>query len=281
MRRAGGVAVAVAAIAVAVIVTAVVLSSAPAARADEFGGSDPASGSIAAGVQIYTGAWRGTGTRCTWKQMTASAALDRFDRELPIEKVANGVRLRLYERTCGTRVQLVWIAQRAPRALGLDGRAHLSRILPTPTIATAPPAAHGVVKDAIWFWTTTAWQPMSVTAWIPGPNGPVWATTTAVPGRLVVDPGDGGLGTGPAVCTGPGQPWTPDLGDDAVSTCAYTYPHSSVLAPGVHSFPARMSIEWDVSWTSSSGAGGPLAPLRTSAAAAITVGEIQAVVTSP
>jgi hypothetical protein len=269
------------AVALAVVVTAVLARGAVEAHADEFGGSDQSSGSIAAGVQIYSGGWRGTGTSCTWKQMTASAALDRFDRDLPIEKVVNGVRFRLYERTCGSRVTLVWIARRAPRALGGDGRAYLSRILPAPVIATAPPAAHGVVQDDMWFWTPTAWQPMSVTAWIPGPMGPVWATTTATPARLVIDPGDRGLGTGPLVCPGPGQPWAPELGDAAVSECAYAYPHSSVLAPGGHAFTARMSIEWDVSWTSSSGAGGALAPLRTAATTGVTVGEIQAVVISP
>ena len=128
---------------------------------DEFGGSDQSSGSIVAGVQIYSGGWRGTGTSCTWKQMTASAALDRFDRDLPIEKVVNGVRFRLYERTCGSRVTLVWIARRAPRALGVDGRAYLSRILPAPVIASGE-------GEAVSFVSRGAFAGARVGAW---PNG--------------------------------------------------------------------------------------------------------------
>jgi hypothetical protein len=66
-----------------------------------------------------------------------------------------------------------------------------------------------------------------------------------------------------------------------VSQCMYTYRHSSVLADDGQAFRASMSIEWDVSWTSSTGASGVLAPMSTTTAAPIVVREIQAIVTSP
>ena len=250
------------------------------------GSSDPGSGSIAAGVAVYRGGWSGTRSACTWALLDASAALDRFDRDLPIEKSLAGVPYRLYVRTCaasdqGTVDQLVWIPQRSPGALAFDGRAYLSRIVPRPEIAAAPPTGEGIAQVGMWFWTGTPFEPMSVTAWVPGPNGVVWATTTATPVRLVVDPGDAELGTGPLVCDGPGHMWRPEYGDDLVSQCMYTYRHSSVLADDGQAFRASMSIEWDVSWTSSTGASGALAPMSTTTAAPIVVREIQAIVTSP
>ena len=98
--------------------------------------------------------------------------------------------------------------------------------------------------------------------------------------RLAFEPGDGGWGTGPVTCTGPGSVWTARLGDDAVSPsgCEYTYLHSSARAANGTSFAARISIVWDVSWRSSTGAGGHSGQLRTSAVRGLTVGEIEALV---
>ncbi|MGD9703340.1 MAG: hypothetical protein AB7Q42_00150 [Acidimicrobiia bacterium] len=232
-------------------------------------------------MTVYLGGWRGTRSSCTWDPLDASAALDRFERDQPIEKILDGIRYRLYVRTCAATDQLVWIPQRGPGALAFDGRSYLARILPRPEIGAAPPTGEGVAQVGMWFWTSTPWEPMSVTAWVPTPNGAVWATTTATPVRLVVDPGDGGLGDGPLVCDGPGQPWLPEYGDELASTCMYTYRHSSVLAEDRQAFRAGMTIEWDVWWTSSSGAGGELAPIRTTTPTPIVVREIQAIITSP
>ncbi len=235
---------------------------------------------------MYQGGWSGTRSACTWVLLDASAALDRFDRDQPIEKSLAGVPYRLYVRTCAASDQaiadqLVWIPQRSPDALAFDGRAYLSRIVPRPEIGAAPPTGAGIAQVGMWFWTGTPFEPMSVTAWVPGPTGVVWATTTATPVRLVVDPGDGELGTGPLVCDGPGEVWLPDYGDELVSHCMYTYRHSSVLADDGEAFRASVSIEWDVAWTSSTGASGVLAPMSTTTVVPIVVREIQAIVTSP
>ena len=62
--------------------------------------------------------------------------------------------------------------------------------------------------------------------------------------------------------------------------CSYTYVNASSTSPvdGYH-FMTSMSIDWVVSWTSSSGAGGPLDGYSTSATAPLAVAEVQGVVT--
>lgn len=265
----------------ACIALLVMVAGQPAAGASGDGTSEPSTWRIAAGVQVYLGGYQRSSSPYTWRQMDRSSGLDRYEGDLPIEKVIGGVRYRLYQRTGLGSTVLVWIPQRTRQQLGFDGRAYLSRILPAPAVGLAPPAGAGIATVGTWFWTTTPWVPVRVTAQVPGPNGMVWATTTATPTRLVVDPGDGALGDGPVVCDGPGRPWTPGLGDDAVSDCMYAYRHSSVLAPDGARFPAVVGIEWDVRWISSSGAGGALAPITTTTHVPITVREIQAIVTSP
>lgn len=255
-----------------------VLVGPPAALADSGGSSDPPGWRIAAGVQIYLGGYRRSSSPYTWRQMDASSGLDRFDRDLPIEKVIAGVRYRLYQRIGLGSTVLVWIPQRTREQLAFDGRAYVSRLLPAPSLDAAPPLDAGIVTVGTWFWTTTAWRPLRVTAQVPGPSGIVWATTTATPARLLIDPGDG---SAPVVCDGPGRPWLPEHGDEATSECMHTFRHSSVLAPDGRAFPAVVSIEWQVTWTSSSGAGGVLAPITTTTGVPITVREIQAIVTSP
>lgn len=263
-----------------------VMLSSPALAASDHSGdigtgsSDPSGWTIAAGVQVYRGGYRRSSSRYTWRQMDAPSGLDRYDGDRPIEKVVSGVRYRLYQRSGNGVTTLVWVPERTAQQLGFDGRAYLARILPAPDVGTAPPPGDGIVTVGMWFWTTTAWEPLRVTAQVPGPQGTVWSTTTATPVRLAVDPADAS-GSTPFVCEGPGHRWAPGLGDEVASDCSYTYRHSSVLAPDGTAFPAVVSIEWEVSWTSSSGAGGTLDPITTTTRVPITVREIQAIVTSP
>ena len=120
---------------------------------------------------------------------------------------------------------------------------------------------------------------MSVTAWIATPSGVLWSTTTATPASLLFDPGDAAWGTGPVTCSGPGTPWTTDRGATATSPdgCDYTYRHSSVRGPDGSTFPSVTTIVWSGSWTSSTGAGGVIGPIRTWTGVPVTVREIQAV----
>ncbi|MEZ5218565.1 MAG: hypothetical protein R2715_18730 [Ilumatobacteraceae bacterium] len=76
---------------------------------------------------------------------------------------------------------------------------------------------------------------------------------------------------------GPGLAWTPAAGDDAVSACSHEFLHTSLLAANSQSYPATMSIEWEVAWTGSTGSGS-LPGITTRRSLSFVVGEIQAVV---
>jgi len=241
------------------------------------GSSDPGSGSIAAGVYVYWGRWSGRHSSCVWTPYTGDTAVDDRLSHDPVTKVVGGDRYTLFTQTCpGALERLVWIGPGTPRVLVGDARDALARRLPRPEPATAPDAVSVFVTVPMWFWTATAWADESVTAWVPTPTGgTVWATTTATPARLRLDPGDGS----PVVeCAGPGEPWTEGFGDEATSECSHVFQHSSLMAPDGAAFRGSLSIEWDVSWTSSTGGGGPLEPLVTSSPVTFQVGEIQAVV---
>jgi hypothetical protein len=144
--------------------------------------------------------------------------------------------------------------------------------LPLPRLAPAPEL--GVVQVGAWFWTEPSmWNPVTARAEVPG----AWAEVTATPTTLRYQPGDGALGSGDATCAGPGPVWTPAAGDLAPSPCMYTYTHSSRLAPGGR-WPAQLSIEWTVRYRLSDGRSGSLQRLTTAAPVAVTVQEIQALV---
>ena len=245
-------------------------------RADQGGGTAPST--IYAGVSVYRGGWRGTGSSCAWEPHNAmpGGAL------MPVFKNVDGIRYQLYDKRCpGPTLEYIWIPDIDHKRLSFNATAYLERILPDPSASFAPPAAKGVVKVGMWFWIDPSdWASFSVTAWVPTPSGTRWATTTARPVRLVFDPGDGGLGSGSVSCTTPGTRWKTAYGDDqrSPSGCQYTFDHSSVMAGNGSSFPAKVTIVWDVSWRSSSGAGGYSGQLRTSSSYAMRVREIQALV---
>jgi hypothetical protein len=80
-------------------------------------------------------------------------------------------------------------------------------------------------------------------------------------------------------CLGPGRQWQPEFGDDLASACMYTYQHSSGIT-AANGFDARLSIVWSIRWRSNVAAGGSLGEFTTSTDQAITVNEIQAVVSN-
>src|SRR5690606_10589432 len=91
------------------------------------------------------------------------------------------------------------------------------------------------------------------------------STVTATPTSLVINPGDGA----PAVtCDGPGEPWRPDAA--GLPPCGHTYTTSGT-------YTVTASITWDVAWVSTTGQGGPLDDLVTTAAIAVTTEQRQAV----
>lgn len=137
--------------------------------------------------------------------------------------------------------------------------------LPEPAIGLAPPVGDHLVGLPSWFWTDTPWTPLEVAAQL----GTVTSTVTATPAELTFDPGDGG----PAVtCDGPGAAWAP--GRENPPPCGHTYRRS-----GAYTITA--TIAWQVTWTSTTGQGGPLPDQTTTAAVPITAEEAQAVLGNP
>jgi hypothetical protein len=142
---------------------------------------------------------------------------------------------------------------------------------------TAPPRGHdGLVGLPEWFWIPGrdwgAVQTPQITA------GPVWARATAVPTKIIFDPGGGLAGV---TCDGPGTAYQPNVPLSAQHTdCSYTYDQPSTGQPG-NAYAASVTVLWNVSWVGSGGAGGPVAtgrPVSTPIPVPVAAGE--ALVTS-
>ena len=190
---------------------------------------------------------------------------------------ADGLRYHLWWRVCQGVGAYVVVPEATPQNL-LPGILEelRERALPAPT-----PVFELLDKDFGWAYVRTpldfragdAWRPVSVTASL----GPVWATATATPNRLTFDPGDA-AGPGPVSCGGDG-PVAPYVAE-VPGVCSYTYLNASSTSPydGYH-FQTRLTIDWSISWTSSTGESGTLEPYSTSAAALLAVAEVKGLVT--
>lgn len=198
-----------------------------------------------------------------------------------VEKTVGQISFRLYDRSCATKpTSYHWIAQVSSETIARNAASVAYDLIPAPFGEFAPPARQGLIKIGTWFWVSpSVWQPKSVTAWVPTPSGPITATTTATPYKLVFDPGDAALGTGKVSCIGPGLPWAQTFGDFTPSPCMYRYRHSSALhSDGI--FPATLSIIWKITWRSNTGASGTLPDVATSSWHQMRIREFQALVTS-
>ena len=279
-RRVTRLAVILATLAICALFAAItlVVPMAVIARASTSGGGTTEPGGIWAGVSHYWGEWAGTRSDCTWSAFLVTPDSGGLPGGEPPPRVIAGVNYRLYVSMCPSGNRLVWVPQVPPTVINRWSSSMLTRWLPRPALRTAPPSSRAVVTVGTWFWTdATVWRPVSITAWIPTPAGPLWVTTTAIPIRLEFDPGDGAWGIGPVTCVGPGVPWLAAFGDGVPSPsgCSYAYPHSSAVAANGRSFTARLSVVWSVSWRASTGAGGPAGLLRTTRTAPVTVREIE------
>jgi hypothetical protein len=136
--------------------------------------------------------------------------------------------------------------------------------LPTPTLAVAPPAATPqLVGKPSWFWLAMPWQPVQASAALGG----VTSTVTATPTQTTWEPGDGS----PTVtCDGPGTPWHEGV-DSSQPPCGHTYTTRGA-------YTLSVTVSWQVTWASTTGAGGPLAPLTTTATLPLAAREAQAVI---
>jgi hypothetical protein len=150
-------------------------------------------------------------------------------------------------------------------------------IIPELNAKTAPPRGRdGLVGLPEWFWIPGgAWGAVHsprVTA------GPVWAQATAVPTKIIFNPG-GGLPS--LTCNGPGTAYRSALPlADQHTACSYTYDQPSAGQPG-NAYAASVTVLWNVFWVGSGGAGGQVAagrPVSTPMTVRVAAGE--ALVTS-
>ena len=193
-------------------------------------------------------------------------------------RMANGVTFHLWRRTCPDGLTYIEFAETTPEDILprlLDRLRREALPKPAPVFEMLDPA-HGwaYVRTPLDFRVGAgAWAPVSVTAAV----GPIWATVTALPSRLTFDPGDP-AGPGAVSCAGDGPvaPYVPE----EPGACSYTFLNASSTSPadGYH-FQTRLTIDWTISWTSSTGAGGPLEPYATVADAPLAVAEVKGLVT--
>jgi len=236
---------------------------------------------IIAGILIGENETTGEPNECDWSpSLPRDSGLDQtFGDE--VEKTIGSIQFRLYDRNCpNENMTYHWIAEVSSETIARNAASVAYDLIPAPFGEFAPPARQGLINIGTWFWVSaTIWQPKSVTAWVPTPAGPVTATTTATPYKLVFDPGDGNFGTGNKSCTGPGLHWSPIIGDYAPSPCMYMYRHSSAVdRSGL--FSATLSIVWKITWRSNTGAVGTLPDVTTSSSHQMRIREFQALVTS-
>jgi hypothetical protein len=268
----------------ALLVSAGVLAQVHPATAAPGDGSEHGSGGregdvITAGVRYRSeGSADGDGgeSDCSWELADQQIGVDGHIATWP--RTVNGVTYHLYRRTCAGHVSYVEVAETTPQDLlpSLLEQLREQRLpAPVPVFELLDPEfGWAYVRTPLDFRAGAgAWQPVSVTASV----GPVWATVTASPESLTFLPGDP-AGPGPVVCDGE-APVAPYVAA-APGECSYTYVNASSTSPydGYH-FQTSMEIEWSISWTSSTGAGGALAPYATSASALLAVAEVKGLVT--
>lgn len=231
-------------------------------------------GAIWAGVQFSTppsSSGGGDGNGCRWtlaRPYDSGIGTDNG----PVTRELNGITYVLYERSCSGSSVYIWIPQPGPSQLGQQAANTIISRLPAPAPQTAPPPAAGVVNVGMWFWTDRSrWAAQSVTAWVPTPSGVLWARTTATPTRLVYSSGAPEIPT--VACAGPGRAWVQAFGDEMWTSCMSMYGRAGTYA-------AAMGIEWSITFTSSNGVTGSLGTHTTWAPLAVSVEEVQALVTS-
>lgn len=236
---------------------------------------------IIAGVFIGDNEVTGDSNNCEWTpSLPRDSGRDQtFGDE--VEKTIDSISFRLYDRNCPSEnTKYFWVAEVSTERIARNAASVAYDMIPAPFGEFAPPARQGLINVSTWFWVRSAiWQPKVVTAWVPSPTGPVTATITATPYKLVFDPGDESFGFGKKTCFGPGLVWSQQLGDDLPSPCMYRYRHSSAIrSNGL--FSSTLSIIWRVSWRSNTGASGAFPDVITSSSHQMRIREFQALITS-
>ena len=143
---------------------------------------------------------------------------------------------------------------------------------PAPTIHTSPRYRSGLlVQTPTWLWVPPSyWRTYSTTIVVWGYVVTIFATPTTVRWNM---------GNGDSItCLGPGTPWVPGFGD-ALSTCRYTYRHSSDGASGDrYRISATVTFVGSFTTVGLGGMRGPLGAVTRSSSVYAPVAEIQGLV---
>ncbi len=143
---------------------------------------------------------------------------------------------------------------------------------PAPTIRTSPGHRSGLlVQTPTWLWLPPSyWRTYSTTIMVWGYVVTIFATPTTVRWNM---------GNGDSItCLGPGTPWVPGFGD-VLSTCKYTYRHSSDGASGDrYKITATVTFVGSYTTVGLGGMRGPLGAVTRSSSVYAPVAEIQGLV---
>ena len=143
---------------------------------------------------------------------------------------------------------------------------------PRPSINTSPGYRSGLlVQTPTWLWLPPSyWRTYSTTIIVSGYAVTIFATPTTV--RWTMGNGDS------ITCLGPGTPWVPGFGD-ALSTCKYTYRHSSDGASDDrYKISATVTFVGSFTTVGLGGMRGPLGAVTRSSSVHAPVAEIQGLV---
>ena len=263
------------------LTTLCTLAPRDASAADGSGSGGASDGTIWAGVQTGALPGEGSGSPCAWTVETGYDSGVGGGSAGPITMRIGDIDYVLYSRNCGGSSSVVWIPQLDARQLARQASILVLGRLGSPAVHLAPPVDANVVTVGTWIWADRSWwRAVSATAWLPTPDGVVWARTTAVPATMTFRTEDSLVDGGPVrsvVCNGPGEEWSWGSGDEMASSCSYTYRHASNSQPGGR-FDATVGVEWSISWESNVAAGGGLPSHTTTTSLRITVHELHALV---
>jgi len=237
---------------------------------------------IIAGVQYGAPPAGGGGAdpECEWSESLPRDA-SATGPGTAVTKQIGSISYRLFDYTCPARDPMTtyhWLPQMSSGQLAEHAASIVYDNLPAMWGNFAPPARRGFVDVGTWIWVNPLlWIPVAVTASIITPAGIISVTTKATPKKLIFNPGDGDLGSGPLTCGNPGMIWMSQFGDFMPSSCMYTYRHSSsTQASGL--FEADVAVQWHVTWSTNLGASGTIGELTLHTSHQMNIREVQALI---
>ena len=195
----------------------------------------------------------------------------------PIQQIETGEYVYDVCDAAGNRVTTVAVFPERPRPRP-DRSSVVSSAMgalnpPRPTILTSPWYGAGLlVQTPTWLWVPPSyWRTYTTTIMVWGYVVTIYATPTTVRWNM---------GNGDSItCVGPGTPWLPGL-SDVLSTCRYTYRHSSDGKPrDRYKITATVVFAGTFTTTGLGGMRGPLGAVTRSSSVQAEVAEIQGLVT--